>query len=122
MTFDDVKSLGDSLIASFASFIENNKYKRDMRGRQIFASILVSIVAVASVFVAYSKYDSFVLNPLNDFFDGMVIVWNILIVAICLVFKLILNPIAKAIWSSNEIMSNTSDKWYIYDEDVTSGS
>lgn len=120
MTFDDVKKvLVIVLIASFCQLLLRTiNIKRDMRGRQIFASILVSIVAVASVFVAYSKYDSFVLNPLNDFFDGMVIVWNILIVAICLVFKLILNPIAKAIWSSNEIMSNTSDKWYIYDEDV----
>lgn len=47
----------------------------------------------------------------------MVIAWNLIIVGVFLIYKIIFDPILKAIMSSNEIMAVTSDKYYEYNED-----
>lgn len=92
--------------------------KKDMRGRQVMVSILSPIVVLVTMIVAYSKFDTFVISRLNDFFEGMIIVWNLIILAVFLAFKIILCPIAKAIWSNNSIMAATSDHCYFYNDTI----
>ncbi len=92
--------------------------KKDMRGRQIAVTFLSPLLAGFLVIRAYLNFETFTIGLLNDFFDGMIIVWNIIIIGSFLGYKLVLCPFAKAIWSNNAIMSVTGTKCYFYDDSV----
>lgn len=119
MTFDDVKKVITIILITVICqlCIRRINIKREMRGRQFLVSLAAPFVVLATVIESYYKFNSYVINPLNDFFDGMVIVWNLIIVGVFLIYKIIFDPILKAIMSSNEIMAVTSDKYYEYNED-----
>ena len=120
MTFDDVKKIlvVCALVLASQVLLRLINIKRIKRGRQIAVSVLSPVVVLITVIVAYNNLDTYVLNPLNDFFDGMVIVWNLIILAVFLAFKIVFCLIANAIWSINSVMSLTTDNWYRYNEDV----
>lgn len=117
---DNIKKIAIVLIIVLVSelLIRCINIKKDMRGRQILVTVLSPIVVLVTVIVAYLKFDVFIISNLNDFFDGMVIVWNLIILGVFLIFKIILCPIAKAIWANNSIMSATSDFCYFYNDSV----
>lgn len=119
MTFDDVKKVITIILITVICqlCIRRINIKREMRGRQFLVSLAAPFVVLATAIVSYYKFNSYIINPLNDFFDGMVIAWNLIIVGVFLIYKIIFDPILKAIMSSNEIMAVTSDKYYEYNED-----
>ena len=91
MTFDDVKKVITIILITVICqlCIRRINIKREMRGRQFLVSLVAPFVVLATVIESYYKFDSYVINPLNDFFDGMVIVWNLIIVGVFLIYKII---------------------------------
>lgn len=120
MTSDIVKKILVMIILIMISqfLIRLINIKRLKRGRQILVSILTPLVMLITVAIAYYKYDTYVISPLNDFFDGMVIVWNLIMVAVFFTFKIVFCPIVNAIWSIQTVMAVTGDACYIYNDDV----
>ena len=120
MTTDDLKKILviNIIVLMSQILLRWINIKRLKRGRQIAVSLLSVVVVTAMVVIAYQKYDSFVLDKLNDFFDGMVIVWNLIILAVFLAYKIVFCLIANAIWSINSVMALTTDRWYQYNSDV----
>lgn len=105
-----------TLISAFLIRITN--IKKDMRVRQVVVSMMTPFVMLITVIVVYIKYDSLVINTLNDFFDGMIIVWNIVILGVFLAYKLILDPICKAILSKNNLLFIVAGRYYEYNASV----
>lgn len=120
MTFDDVKKVLAIMIITVICQIcvRRINIKREMRGRQVLVSLCSPVIVLATVVWAYYKFDTFVISSLNDFFDGMVIVWNLIIVGVFLVYKIVFDPIMRGIMSSNELMAVTSDRFYEYNRDL----
>ena len=120
MTSDDVKKiLVINLIVLASQFLLRwINIKRIKRGRQIAVSVLSPVIVLIVVVYAYKHFDAVYFSQMNDFFDGTLIVWNLILLGIFLIYKIVFCLIANAIWSINSVMALTTYKWYHYNDDV----
>ena len=90
--------------------------KRGIRARQVLLLPLSLLLAVLLSVLAYVYFDRLDFSFLPFLSGCEILVWNLLIVGVFLILKLILLPIAKLLGKSSERMQTTVENWYEYSE------
>ena len=107
------------LAAFFISeiLLRHTNLKRDIRGRQVLMIYLSPVIAVAEVVAAYIFYEKIVFEEGSELYGAEVFTWNVLLIALFLVVKLIVLPFLSKFWQENSRMEMLGDQWYCYDSD-----